>query len=281
MVGQVVVPLDTHGFYDEGNMDNISPTIMIDISQILGKIENVYIDADCSPEEIHIYTDLFKEFCDVFTWSYEEMLEIDPNIFEHEIKTYPDARPIRQHLRDINPRKAPAIKVEVEKLLNDGFIYPIPFTKWVSNPVPMDKKQGTISVCMDFRDLNKAFPKDNFPTPFIDQILDECMGSEVFSFMDGFSRYNQIQIKPKDQHKTTFIFPWGTFAYQKMPFDLKNAKGTFKHIMTFVFHDLKHIVEYFLDDITTHTRKRVDHSTHLRLVFERCRYYHIRLNPHK
>jgi hypothetical protein len=80
----------------------------------------------------------------------------------------------------------------VEKLLNVGFIYPIPLTKWVSNPIPMNKKKGTIPVCMDFRYLKKACPKDNFPMPFIDQILDECAGSEIFSFMDGFSRYNQI-----------------------------------------------------------------------------------------
>jgi hypothetical protein len=77
---------------------------------------------------------------------------IDPNIVEHEIKTYLNAKPIRQCLRDVNPRKAPVIKVEVEKLLNVNFIYPVPLTEWVSNPVPVDKKQGTIHVCMDFRD---------------------------------------------------------------------------------------------------------------------------------
>ena len=92
----------------------------------------------------------------------------------------------------------------------------------------MDKKQGAIRICTDFRDLNHACPKDNFPTPFIDQILDECAGSKVFSFMDGFSRYNQIQIKPEDQHNTAFICPRGTFAYRKMPFGLKNARATFQ-----------------------------------------------------
>jgi hypothetical protein len=132
-----------------------------------------------------------------------------------------------------------------------------------------------------FHDLNKACPKDNFPTPFIDHILDECVGSEVFSFMDGFSGYNQIQIKPKDQHKTTFIYPWGTFSYRKMPFGLKNAKETFQRAMTFAFHDLKHIVKAYLDDLTAHSCKREDHVIHLHLVFERCRYYRIRLNHHK
>jgi hypothetical protein len=76
------------------------------------------------------------------------------------------------------------------------------------------------------RDLNKACPKENFPTHFIDKILDKCAGSEVFSFMDRFSGYNQIQIKPEDQHKMTFICPWGTFAYRKIPFGLKNFLQT-------------------------------------------------------
>jgi hypothetical protein len=207
IVDHAVVPLDTHGIYAKGNMASISPTIQIDISSTLGKVENVNIGADCLPEEILIYTELIKEFRDVFSWSHEEMPGIDPLIGEHEIKTYPDAKPVRQRLRVVNPRKAPAIKAEVEKLLKVGFIYSVPLTEWVSNPIPIDTKQGTIRVCMDFRDFNKACPKDNFPTPFIDQILYECAGSEVFSFMDRFSGYNQIQIKPKDQHKTTFICP--------------------------------------------------------------------------
>ena len=143
----------------------------------------------------------------------------------------------------MNPRKAPAIKAEIEKLLKADFIYLVPLTEWVSNPILVDKKQGAICICTDFHDLNCACPKDNFPTPFIDQILDECAGSEVFSFMDGFSGYNQIQIKPEDQHKTAFICPWGTFAYRKMPFGLKNVGATFQREMTLIFHDLKSIIE--------------------------------------
>jgi hypothetical protein len=149
-------------------MATIVETIPINISQNPGVVENVFVGADFSPEEIQIYTDLFKEFRDVFAWSYEEMPGIDPKIVEHEITMYPDAKPVRQKLRPVNPRKATAIKTEVEKLLKAGFIYPIQLTQWVSNPVPVDKKQGTICVCTDFHDLNKACPKDNYPTPFID-----------------------------------------------------------------------------------------------------------------
>jgi hypothetical protein len=99
--------------------------------------------------------------------------------------------------------------------------------------------------------------------------------------MDGFSRYNQIQIKPEDQHKTKFICPWGTFEYRKMPFGLKNIGATCQWDMSFAFHDLKHIVEAYLDDLASHSRKRTDHPAHLRLIFERFRYFRIHLNPNK
>jgi hypothetical protein len=105
--------------------------------------------------------------------------------------------------------------------------------------------------------------------------------AKYFFCMDGFSRYNQIQIKPKDQHKMKFICPWGTFANRKIPFDLKNIGATFQRAMTFYFHDINHIVEAYLYDLAAHSRKRVDHVIHLRLVFERCHYYRIWLNPHK
>jgi len=148
---------------------------------------------------------------------------IDPSIFIHEIQMYPYANPIRQKLCPIHPPKAAAIKSEVEKFLKVGFIYPVPLTDWVSNIIPVMKKHGTIRVCVDYRDINKACPKDNYPAPFIDQIIDDCAGSEVFSFMDGFSGYNQINILPVDQHKTAFICPWGSFSYRKLPFGLKNT----------------------------------------------------------
>ena len=81
--------------------------------------------------------------------------------------------------------------------------------------------------------------------------------------MDGFFRYNQIQIKPEDQHKTTFICPWGTFAYRNMPFGLNNVGATFQRDMTLIFHDLKMITEVYLDDLAAHSHLRVHHPYHL------------------
>lgn len=99
--------------------------------------------------------------------------------------------------------------------------------------------------------------------------------------MDGFSGYNQIQIKPKDQHKTAFIFLWGTFAYKNKPFVLKNANATFQREMSYAFHHIKNIVQTYLDDLAAHSRKRVVHSNHLKAIFERRWRYKIHLNPNK
>jgi hypothetical protein len=265
----------------ERNLSNIEETVAINISTKSDVVENIHVGKSCSPSELEIYSALFREFRDVFAWSYDEMPGIDSSIVEHEIKMYPDVKPVRQRLRQVHPKKAAAIKAEVEKLLHAGFIYPVPLTDWVSNIVPVMKKQGTIRVCVDYRDVNKACPKDNYPTPFIDQIIDECAGCEIFSFMDGFSGYNQINIRPQDQSKTAFICPWGTFAYRKLPFGLKNAGATFQRAMNYAFHDIKNIVQPYLDDLPAHSRKRTDHPRHLRAIFLRCRHYKIRLNPHK
>jgi hypothetical protein len=99
------------------------------------------------------------------------MLGIDPSIVVHEIKTYLGVKPVRQKLHLVHSKKNATIKEEVEKLLKYGFIYLVPLIEWVSNIVPVTKKQGTIHVCANYRDLNKACLKDNYPTPFIDQII--------------------------------------------------------------------------------------------------------------
>jgi hypothetical protein len=124
----------------------------------------------------------------------------------------------------------------------------VALTDWVSNLVPIDKKQRTICMCIDYREIKKACPKDNIPTRFVDQIVNNCVGSEIFSLMDGFFGHNQINIVPTDQHKTVFICPWGTFAYRKLPFGLKNVGATFQRAMSYTFHDIKNIVQPYLDD---------------------------------
>ena len=109
-------------------MSNITQKIPIDISVKPRIVENIHVGVTCSPEEIQVYTELFHEFRDVFAWSYEEMPGIDPSIVMHEILTYPGVKPVRQRLRLVHPQKDTAIKEKLEKILNVGFIYPIPLT---------------------------------------------------------------------------------------------------------------------------------------------------------
>jgi hypothetical protein len=114
------------------------------------------------------------------------MPRINPLIIVHEIKSYPSVKPMLQKLCLVHPKKTVTIKEEFEKMLKYGFVYPIPLTEWVSNIVSVTKKQRTICVYVDYRDLNKACPKYNYPTPFINQIIYNCASSVIFSFMDGF-----------------------------------------------------------------------------------------------
>ena len=190
------------------------------------------LGSSCSPEEVFDQKALFQEFHDVFAWSYSEMPRLYLAIIEHRIDTWPGTLPVRRKQRPIHPAKAPAIMAKIDKLRKSGLILTIAYTTWVYNPpVPVDKKQGTTHVCTDFRYLNRACPKDNYSTPFIDKIIDECVGHEVISFMDGFSGYSWIQIRPQYQYKTGFTPPWGTFAYRVMPFGLKDAGATFQRTM--------------------------------------------------
>ena len=121
-------------------MANISPTIKIDISTNSEIVEEIMLGASCSSEEVDAYTTLFQEFHDIFTWSYTEMLNLDPSIMEQHINTWPDVAPFHQNQWPIHPSKVAVVKGAIEKLHTTSFIYPIAYTTWVSNPIPMNKK---------------------------------------------------------------------------------------------------------------------------------------------
>ena len=146
----------------------------------------------------------------------------------------------------------------------------------------MPKKDGRIRVCVDFRDLNKASPKDDFPLPHIDELVDFTAGHALHSFMDGFSGYNQIVMAPEDREKTAFTTPWGTYCYRVMPFGLKNAGATYQRAATTILHDMIHKeVEVYVDDMIVKSKDREGHYTALQKFFQRIREFRLRLNPQK
>ena len=121
-------------------MVNISPTIKIDISTNSEIVEEIMLGASCSPEEVDAYKALFQEFYDIFTWYYTKMPGLDPSIMEHHIDRWPDVAHVCQKQWPIHPSKVVAIKAKIEKLRTAGFIFPISYTTWVSNPILVNKK---------------------------------------------------------------------------------------------------------------------------------------------
>ena len=151
----------------------------------------------------------------------------------------------------MNPHLKDVVKEELQKLLDVDFIYLISDSWWVSPLVIVPNKNGKWRICVDYRELNKATQKEHFPLPFIDQVLDTLAGKQFFSFLHGFSGYNQIQIAPEDQDKNTFTCSWGTFAYRVFPFGLCNAPATFKRVILSIFSDLiNEGLEFYMDDFT-------------------------------
>ncbi|RDY14742.1 hypothetical protein CR513_00144, partial [Mucuna pruriens] len=168
----------------------------------------------------------------------------------------------------MRPEVALKIKEEVEKQWNAGFLAVANYPQWVANIVPVPKKDGKVRMCVDYRDLNRASPKDNFPLPHIDVLIDNTAQHAFFSFMNGFSGYNQIMMLPEDQEKTTFITLWGTFCY--------------KRAMVTLFHDMMHKeIEVYMDDMIAKSKTIEQHIEDLRKLFIRLRKYKLQLNPTK
>ena len=152
----------------------------------------------------------------------------------------------------------------------------------MANIVPVLKKDGKVRISVDFRDLNKACPKNNFSLPHVDVIIGSATSSVMYSFMDGFLGYNQIMMAVMDKIKTAFITEWGTYCYKVMPFGLKNAGATYQRVATALFHDMMHKeVEVYLDDMIVKSEKREGHFEALDKFLVRLEKYNPRLNLKK
>ena len=144
------------------------------------------------------------------------------------------------------------------------------------------KKNGQVRICVDFHDVNHTCPKDDFPTPMPEMLIDSVTGYGALSFMDGFSGYNQIKMDEKDAIDTAFRTPKGNYYYIVTPFGLKNAGATYQRAMRIIFGDLIHyLIECYIDDFAFKSREREHHHEHLHVVFERLRKYQLKMNPLK
>ena len=194
-----------------------------------------YIGLKLAKDLKSLLTQFLRQNKDVFPWKQADMGEIDPTVITHRLNTNPSFKPVKQKRRSFAPERQKAINEEVGKLLQTGAIREVEYPEWLANVVLVKKANGKWWLCIDFTDINKACPKDSFPLPRIDLIVDATAGHELLSFMDAFFGYNQSSMDPDDQEKTSFVKAQGTYCYRVMPFGLKNAGATYQRLVNRMF----------------------------------------------
>jgi hypothetical protein len=186
-------------------------------------------------------------------------------------------------MRCFGDEKRRAIAKEISKLLKVGFIKEVIHTKWVANHVLVPKKNTKVlHMCVDYIGLNKACPKDPFPLPRIDQVIDLTAGSELLCFLDAYSGYHQIKMKESDQLATSFITPYGTYCYVTMPFGLINAGATYQRTMQKCLADqIGCNIHAYVDDIAVMSKNQDGLIADLQETSNNLRKYNMMLNPTK
>ncbi|KAI5343733.1 hypothetical protein L3X38_011609 [Prunus dulcis] len=207
---------------------------------------------------------------------------IAPDVISHKLTISSAYKPVRQKRRSYDAERYEAMRTEVEKLQTIGFIREATYPVWLANSVMVRKSTGGWRMCQDYTDLNKACPKDSFPLPRIDQLVDATAGHELLSFMDAYSSYNQIFMHPPDSEHTAFITDKGLYCYNVMPFGLKNAGATYQRLVNKIFAGyIGNIMEVYVDDMLVKSRTAEDHLQNLSIMFGILKDYRMRLNPKK
>ena len=257
----------------------------------------VIISASLTAAEEDKLLRVLRDHKDALGWSLADLKGIHPFMCMHRILLEDGHKPSVEAQRRLNPTMKEVVCKEVLKWLDAGVIYPISDSAWVSPVQVVPKKGGTtmiktenntllpsrtvtgLRICIDYRKLNKATRKNNFPLPFLDQMLGRLAGHEYHCFLDGYFGYNQIAIATEDQEKTTFTYPYGTFAFRRMLFGLCNALGTFQRCMMVIFLDMvEKTIEVFMDDFSVLRNSFENCLENLRSVLIRCEETNLVLN---
>ena len=241
-----------------------------------------YIGSKLANDLKSLPTQFLRHNRDVFAWKQEDMGGIDPTIITHRLNTSFSFKPVKQKRRSFAPERQKAINEEVGKLLQAGAIREVEYPEWLANVVLVKKANGKWRLCIDFTDINKACPKDSFPLPRIDLIIDTTAGHELLSFMDAFFGYNQIKMDLDNQEKTSFVTAQGTYYYQVMPFGLKNTGATYQRLVNRMFQkQIGATMEVYIDDMLVKSTTVELHIAHLTEAFQILRSYNMKLNPAK
>ncbi|KAK9077953.1 hypothetical protein SSX86_002010 [Deinandra increscens subsp. villosa] len=211
---------------------------------------------------------LLKSRTTTFAWKHEDMTGISKDIITHKLGIDESFRPIHQKRRKFAPEINIIIQEEVNRLLKSKMIREVNYPRWLANVVVVQKKYSKWRVCVDYTDLNKACPKDPFPLPHIDSMVDATTGHEMLTFIDASSGFQQIHMEPSDQEDTAFMTPTGICCYIAMPFGLRNAGATYQRLVNMIFKDqLGDTMEVYIDDMVVKSKKAKDHPRDLEAAF--------------
>ncbi|CAL8168084.1 unnamed protein product [Prunus armeniaca] len=183
------------------------------------------------------------------------MPDISSDIISHRLSINLVVRFVRHKHRTYDLERYEAMKAEVDKLSSIGFIKEVDYPTWLANVVMVRKPLKGWCICVDYTNLNRACPKDSFPLPRIDQLVDTTAGHALLSLMDTYSRYNKIFMHPDDQAHTSFITDRDLYCYKVMPFGLKNAEATYQRLVNILFAPLiGNTMEVYVDDMLVKSR---------------------------
>nr|XP_027122043.1 uncharacterized protein LOC113738985 [Coffea arabica] len=225
---------------------------------------------------------LLREYSQVFAWSVDDMPGIPTDLAVHHLDVDPHFKPVKQKKRSFAPERNEMIKAEVGKLLESKIILEVYYPTWLANPVLVKKEDQTWRMCVDFTYLNKACPKDCFPLPRIDRLVDSTVGFDVLCFLDAFKGYHQIEMAEEDRDKTSFITEEGTYCYRTMPFGLKNAGATYQRLVNKLFQgQIGRNMEVYVDDMIVKSRTDQRLIPDLKEILNILLESRMRLNPKK
>ncbi|KAM1778999.1 hypothetical protein ACFX12_040426 [Malus domestica] len=210
---------------------------------------------------------------------------LDSTLVEHKMSIKETDKPMKQAPRRMSKEIEEKVKEEIKRLVKAGFIRPAKYVEWLANIVHVLKAiTNAVRCCVDYRNINRATPKDECLMPMVDLSIDAVAKHRVLSFMDGNAGYNHIKMAKEDIHKTAFRCPGHVevYEYLVMPFRLKNAGATYPTTMNDIFHDLiGHSMEVYIDDIMVKSKTEEQHLVDLRQALTRMRIHKLKMNPKK
>ncbi|GAU32151.1 hypothetical protein TSUD_68220 [Trifolium subterraneum] len=272
--------LDPREEFQDRRVSPIEDLEPIQIGEAPHELTNLGTHLDEGEKEKII--EILRKNVDLFTWKPSDMPGIDETIVTHKLAIAPNSKPVSQRKRKVGEERRTAIDEEVHKLKEAGFIEEIKYPEWLANVVLVKKSNGKWRMCVDFTDLNKACPKDPYPLPSIDRLIDGASGYKTLSFMDAYSGYNQIKMNTLDAPHTAFMSNTCNYHYTVMPFGLKNAGATYQRLMDRVFaHQIGKNLEVYIDDMVVKTTSKGEHHEDLKDILASVRKYNMRLNPAK